>query len=842
MCPESVAPRSEDKTDQGARTHIQNDGDSIGENGDRVKSDACHHLFAFHRSDLWPLTAIGDGGRVEARSFDDKQTAEDWVAAKQLAKHNVYFNPATPRDRLTSKATKEDIASTRWLWTDADPVKLDPAEAAAMSEEDRRAHYRREKIELLRLVDKLQPRPTVVLDSGNGYQCFWKLKEPMPCGAPAEIEAVEARNRWLGAQFGGRSDNTQNVDRIMRLAGTRNFPSKKKLEAGITWESEAVMDRHRTDFRLEYDPGDFGELAGDAEQVAAAAKIEIDPDNLPTIDKLEDVPALRGDQCASLRHLIEKGHRPNLTPAYASRSEALLAAARGMHQAGCDAATVCAILLDARFAISESVLEKKRGAKSYALRQIQTVLATPGKKPQAEQRKPDADGAAKALAEINAEHFLSQEGGQWRIYTEDFDPERGRVLLMRSSQDDFKLKFADRFVVVEGDDGKPEAKQWGNWWIANPRRRKYKRISFLPGKTTPDDTYNLWRGFAVEPRAGDWSLLRQHMLEIVCSGKQGWFDYYVRWMARKVQHPEEQGWTAVAMCGGEGVGKGIVADNFGQLFGQHYLHISHSKHLVGHFNLHLRDCCLLFADEAFWAGDKAGESTLKMLITEDEIAIEGKGRDVVRGRNHVGLMIASNAEWAVPAGPGARRFFVLDVPSDKKGDHAYFRDIVRQMENGGRAAMLHDLLAMDLTGFEVRDIPETGALQRQKVHSLKPKAAWLYDLLMHGPWRTIVPTEDLQKSYATATRQDGASAKSTQTQLGMFLNEVFKGDVARRELTIDRGNGLCDEHGKPFVGKAETMCYLLPPLAEARRLMDEHLRFKTEWPAVSDTSDTSERV
>lgn len=51
--------------------------------------------------------------------------------------------------------------------------------------------------------------------------------------------------------------------------------------------------------------------------------------------------------------------------------------------------------------------------------------------------------------------------------------------------------------------------------------------------------------------------------------------------------------------------------------------------LTGNFNSHLRDCIALFADEAFWAGDRAGESVLKMLVTEPVIPIEGKGRDLV---------------------------------------------------------------------------------------------------------------------------------------------------------------------------------------------------------------------
>jgi hypothetical protein len=40
-------------------------------------------------------------------------------------------------------------------------------------------------------------------------------------------------------------------------------------------------------------------------------------------------------------------------------------------------------------------------------------------------------------------------------------------------------------------------------------------------------------------------------------------------------------------------------------------------------------------------------------------------------------------------------------------DKVYFGAIYKQMENGGYAAMLHDLLNMDLSDFDIRDVPDT---------------------------------------------------------------------------------------------------------------------------------------
>ena len=55
-----------------------------------------------------------------------------------------------------------------------------------------------------------------------------------------------------------------------------------------------------------------------------------------------------------------------------------------------------------------------------------------------------------------------------------------------------------------------------------------------------------------------------------------------------------------------------------------------AKHLVGHFNAHLQHCSVLFADEAFFAGDRSHESVLKGLITEETLLIEPKGVDFIR--------------------------------------------------------------------------------------------------------------------------------------------------------------------------------------------------------------------
>jgi hypothetical protein len=107
-----------------------------------------------------------------------------------------------------------------------------------------------------------------------------------------------------------------------------------------------------------------------------------------------------------------------------------------------------------------------------------------------------------------------------------------------------------------------------------------------------------------------------------------------------------------------------------RLFGPHGVHISDRKHLVGGFNMHMAHCSLLFADEAFWPGDKQGEGALKRLITEPTLMIEPKGIDPFPVRNCLHPLIASNEAWVVPASGDERRYAVAEVSGARIGDVA----------------------------------------------------------------------------------------------------------------------------------------------------------------------------
>lgn len=316
----------------------------------------------------------------------------------------------------------------------------------------------------------------------------------------------------------------------------------------------------------------------------------------------------------------------------------------------------------------------------------------------------------------------------------------------------FSERYSNRFVMMrkqKGNDWTEEAKQLGAAWLGWTRRVGYDGIDLVPGgpAVLPNNYLNLWSGFAVTPQQGDWRLMRMHIAKVLAGGDIVALEYIVRWAAWKLQHPGKPPEVALVFKGIKGAGKGTFARALREIFGQHGLQVFNSKHLVGSFNGHFRNCCLLYADEAFWAGDKQGESTLKGLITEPTIPIEQKGIDVVDWKNRMGIVMTTNAEWVVPASHDERRYAIFQVADTYASDEEYFRALRHELANGGMQAMLYDLLKLDLKDWHPRRVPQTEALQQQKLRSLDPRYEWYENLLSEGVLPsdqkngTIVPTQ-----------------------------------------------------------------------------------------------------
>jgi len=768
-------------------------------------------LKQFRPGGNWTLTAIPvDGGKLDTVTFsaDMEDKLEDWLI--RLGKnHNIYFSVNPCRNAVNKKASREDIQSVEYLHVDVDP----------RAGED----LKQEQARILKTIREFKPTPTCVIFSGGGYQAFWRLEEPISIdGDITKAEAAKRYNMQLELILGG--DNCHNIDRIMRLPGTMNRPNAKKRKKG---RKEVLADIIHLDTKISYPINQFTaaqKVQSSTSSGFSGGRSELTPKvDTANVRRIEDLSELGDDVKDWVKILIAQGKDPDEPNRFKSRSETLFCVVCELVRAGIDDERIFSIITDKDFGIAESVVQLGSRAEAYALRQIERA------------REYAVDPA---LRELNERHaVISSIGGKCRVIAEEYDYSFNRPRIELQTFQDFSNRYMHRKVKVgEDKNGADVFMPLGKWWLQHKNRRQFDQMIFVPAQEV-DGAFNMWRGFNCEAIPGACELFLNHLRDNVCCGHKDYYKYLMAWLASAVQNPGKPAGTAVVMRGKQGTGKSFFAKAVGKLFGQHFLHISNSKHLVGSFNAHLRDCVLLFADEAFYAGDKKSEGILKALITEEHIVIEKKGIDSEAQPNYIHLIMASNSDWVVPVAMDDRRFFVLDMGEEHRRDSQYFGDIMAQLDNGGYEALLHHLMSLDISDINLRDVPNTDALAEQKCLNMSPEQSWWYDklhegrvLARHEDWQLIICKEELLFDLERFVKRFVGSYMNriSMTRLGRFLSRVLP--VGLPQSTTQR---VSPDPKAPYntglTFNTNPKCYKIAPLADCRKVWDEVMGSKTAW-------------
>lgn len=435
-----------------------------------------------------------------------------------------------------------------------------------------------------------------------------------------------------------------------------------------------------------------------------------------------------------------------------------------------------------------------------------------------------------ALENINSQHFTVLTAGKYLVGRERPSPYSGFMQVEWFPDEAIRKHLDNRSVIVANVKGDQSKKPLGSWWIKHPKRRQYEGVVFDPSPSADHpDLYNLWRGWSVEPKQGDWSLMKRLLKDVLCGGNEQSFEYVLKWSAFMVQHPHVAAEVAVVFRGAKGAGKGTFARALMNLAGLHGLQVAQTEHFTGRFNEHLSDKIFLFVDEGIWGGDKKLEGAVKNLITEPNLTFEGKNKPIVSGPNRLHVMIASNEDWVVPASNDERRFAIFEADHLARNElpENFFDKLHRQMKDGGNAAMLHELMDMNIEDWHPRqNVPVTEALVDQKLEGLRsdPIAFWWYRKLEDGVLNCLVGVDNWQKSPILAGSQDKDSLiddLSAQARAMGKRAEFSKTKLARslKEFGVDvkvRG----DNGGR---------CWRLPILDEARSEFETWLGGKIAW-------------
>lgn len=347
--------------------------------------------------------------------------------------------------------------------------------------------------------------------------------------------------------------------------------------------------------------------------------------------------------------------------------------------------------------------------------------------------------------QLNQSYAVVLYGSKTLVLKNTFDDSYKRNRRAYMTERDFYGLLKNILIQVgENEKGKPIFKSKGVAWFEHRKRKQFiDGIVFYPSTylngievkmPLHGNKLNLWEGFSVEPaQSGTWDKLQFHIEKVICRGNKECYEYLLNWIARCFQRPDLNGQVAIALKGEKGTGKGTLGGFLKSLFGQHGLQVNNPKHLIGNFNAHMSDCCFLFADEVFHAGDKQSENILKGIITEPTLMIERKGIDAEEVPNRLKIMMTSNNDWIVPASKDERRYFVLEVSNTYINNKIYFDPLRAELEQKEtKEAFLWDMLHRDISDFNVNKAPETEALQNQRAQSLDSFGKYWKDALDRG--------------------------------------------------------------------------------------------------------------
>lgn len=268
-------------------------------------------------------------------------------------------------------------------------------------------------------------------------------------------------------------------------------------------------------------------------------------------------------------------------------------------------------------------------------------------------------------------------------------------------------------------------------WIERSATPRFRSLGYYENGSAPEHVKNLWTGFAVRPRNGEWPTIREFLFWNVAEGDEQNFGWLMNLLAYWIQNPCGPGLCALALTGSKGVGKGTFYRILRGIFGiQNSLQLTSADQVGGRFNSHLGHVLLLFADEAVFSGNNSVYGNLNRLVTEDTLFLESKGVDAFQVKNTIKLILASNH---LPArmSKDERRYlsFTVDhrvsTPKSK-----YFRELHEDLPFE-LPAFVHALLDINVDVELVRNPPVTATLEQQIDESTPAWTALFRDVLEH---------------------------------------------------------------------------------------------------------------
>jgi hypothetical protein len=219
-----------------------------------------------------------------------------------------------------------------------------------------------------------------------------------------------------------------------------------------------------------------------------------------------------------------------------------------------------------------------------------------------------------------------------------------------------------------------------------------------------------------------------HVLNVICNGDRELYEVEMKKNAWIFQNPlHHMGWATV-LVGSQGTGKSlycnILCNLWGDLYSNPNVKVKHVTDDKAYKIVHYRK--LIVCNELPKFGSKEGQSTdweiLKSRITDKTLKMRSMYHDFeeLQERNVSNYMFCTNNLDSVLISHDDRRYFVLEVSEDKKGDQEYFSLLFDLSESDEFLQhLLTYLLHYDVSGLNVH-VPPLTETKKEIIESQEP--------------------------------------------------------------------------------------------------------------------------
>ena len=441
----------------------------------------------------------------------------------------------------------------------------------------------------------------------------------------------------------------------------------------------------------------------------------------------------------------------------------------------------------------------------------------------------------KPLTHLQAKYALINLSGEIRIV--DLQ-QVADVLTGKQPEINYYKRSEGQILIQREMENLPypcKPKEEFNHFLVNPNTHVYTAIAFSPLQT-PATTLNYWVPAPISPKEGDWFLIQEFLQSVICDYDVALHDYLIRYLAHMLQHPEEKPGIIIVLLSGEGTGKGRFYQLLKRIWPRITLQVSDIDQVIGRFNAALERNFVIWMDEALFAGDKKSLDKLKSLITEPTCHIEQKYQPSRTIDSFHRFFATSNHYHFANVAKDDRRFLFIRVSSVHKQDDIYFDSVSDALDKDDViAAMIYDLMELDLTGFNVRKRPITHEHTNQRLQSLNGFERFWFEVLQTGsfksgfysipPWKqsVFISTDSIIQAYKEYDRNATKYQPLQSQQLAVTLKTLCPSAVNDRQTVLGR-----QERG-----------YQLPNILIARTEFEKLMGTHIEWPEFDDENESA---